>query len=147
MLLIVVMTGAGAGEEKGKIRLGYWTSGVSLPFGCVLEAKKFLEKDGVDVEYVRFSDPPSSLKALTTGDIDIAFGIPLSNFFSAAHDGAPLKLVAAVQLADAVVAPEDSSVRTWRTFWKNMPDSHRKMRIMSQHDGGICTMSPGIGPH
>lgn len=115
MLLIVVMTGAVAGEEKGKIRLGYWTSGVSLPFGCVLEAKKFLEKNGVDVEYVRFSDPPSSLKALTTGDIDIAFGIPLSNFFSVVHDGVPLKLVAAVQLADAVVVvPEDSSVRTWQ---------------------------------
>ncbi|MCZ4064639.1 ABC transporter substrate-binding protein [Oxalobacter aliiformigenes] len=115
MLLIGMITGAVAGEVKGKIRLGYWTSGVSLPFGRVLEAKRFLEKDGIDVEYIRFSDPPSSLKALTTGDIDIAFGIPLSNFFSAVHDGTPLKLVAAVQLADAVVvAPEDSSVRTWQ---------------------------------
>ena len=31
------------------MRIGYWTSGVSLGFGAVLEAQKFLQQRGLDV--------------------------------------------------------------------------------------------------
>ena len=39
-----------------KIKVGYWTSGFSLGFGAVLEQMKLAEKEGLDVEWVKFAE-------------------------------------------------------------------------------------------
>jgi len=36
--------------QAQKIRVGYWTSGVSLGFGSTIEQMKFLEKQELEVE-------------------------------------------------------------------------------------------------
>ena len=53
-----------------KIRIGYWTSGVSLGYGAVLENQAFLKKRGIDAEFVHFPDVNAPLKALASGSID-----------------------------------------------------------------------------
>lgn len=45
------------------LKIGYWTSGYSLGFGAVLEAGKFLEKEGVEVRYVKFGDVGAPARA------------------------------------------------------------------------------------
>lgn len=107
------LTPSSSAPPKEKVRVGYWTSGVSLGFGTVLEAEKFLEKEGLEVEYVRFPDLPSQIRALASGSIDITFGSPLSAIYAADEEGVPVVLVAASQPADAVVVvPEGSPIRT-----------------------------------
>ncbi|WP_321960663.1 ABC transporter substrate-binding protein [Paraburkholderia sp. J7] len=95
------------------VRIGYWTSGVSLGFGAVLEAKPFLQQRGLDVQFVRFADVNAPNRALAAGAIDFAFAAPASAVFSSASQGAPLRIVLATQPADvAFVAPEDSPIRS-----------------------------------
>lgn len=114
LMILVAFASSALAAGKDKVRVGYWTSGVSLGYGTVLEEKKVLEKEGVDVEYVRMPDILAQIKALSTGDIDIAYAAPISAVFSAIHDGVPIKLIAGTQLADAVVvAPANSSVKKW----------------------------------
>ncbi|MEC5318385.1 ABC transporter substrate-binding protein [Brenneria populi subsp. brevivirga] len=94
-----------------KIRIGYWTSGVSLGYGSVLESQDFLKKRGVDVEFVHFPDVNAPLKALASGSIDLAFGAPVAGVFSVAAEGVPVKIFAATQPADvAFVVPEGSPI-------------------------------------
>jgi len=96
-----------------KVRVGYWTSGVSIGFGAILEAGKFIEKEGLDVEFVRFPDLTSQIRALASGSIDATFGTPLPAVFAASAEGVPVSLIAVSQLADAVVVvPEGSPVKT-----------------------------------
>lgn len=83
-----------------KVRVGYWTSGVSLGFGAVLEAKDFLAKRGVDAQFIHFPDVNAPLRALAAGSIDLAFGAPLAGVYSAAAEGVPLKIFVATQPAD-----------------------------------------------
>ena len=98
---------------KEKVRVGYWTSGVSLGFGTVLEDQKFLEKQGLDVEFVRFPDLAAQIRALASGSIDVTFGSPLSAIYAADEEGVPVVLIGASQPADAVVVvPEDSLIKT-----------------------------------
>lgn len=98
---------------KEKVRVGYWTSGVSLGFGTVLEDQKFLEKQGLDVEFVRFPDLAAQIRALASGSIDVTFGSPLSAIYAADEEGVPVVLIGASQPADAVVVvPEDSPIKT-----------------------------------
>ncbi|MCW2483685.1 MetQ/NlpA family ABC transporter substrate-binding protein [Candidatus Symbiopectobacterium sp. NZEC135] len=72
---------------NGKVRIGYWTSGVSLGYGAVLESQDFLKKRGVDAEFVHFPDVNAPLKALASGSIDLAFGAPVAGVFSVASEG------------------------------------------------------------
>ena len=96
---------------EGKIRIGYWTSGVSLGYGSVLESQDFLKKHGVDAEFVHFPDVNAPLKALASGSIDLAFGAPVAGVFSVASEGVPVKIFAATQPADvAFVVPEGSPI-------------------------------------
>lgn len=96
---------------EGKVRIGYWTSGVSLGYGSVLESQDFLKKHGVEAEFVHFPDVNAPLKALASGSIDLAFGAPVAGVFSVAAEGVPLKIFAATQPADvAFVVPEGSPV-------------------------------------
>ncbi|MDJ1652503.1 ABC transporter substrate-binding protein [Raoultella sp. Ech2A] len=96
---------------NGKVRIGYWTSGVSLGYGAVLESQDFLKKRGVDAEFIHFPDVNAPLKALASGSIDLAFGAPVAGVFSVAAEGLPVKIFAATQPADvAFVVPESSPI-------------------------------------
>lgn len=100
-------------EAAQKVKIGYWTSGVSLGYGAVLEAKDFLAKRGIEAEFVHFPDVNAPLRALASGSIDLAFGAPLAGVFSTAADGVPVKIFAATQPADVqVVAPADSPINS-----------------------------------
>jgi ABC-type nitrate/sulfonate/bicarbonate transport system substrate-binding protein len=95
------------------VRVGYWSSGVSLGFGAVLETGKYLEKEGLTVEYVKFPDVNAPTKAMAAGAIDFAIGASAGTAFSVIADGLPLSIVLASQVADLdFVVPEDSAVRT-----------------------------------
>ncbi|MBS0848812.1 ABC transporter substrate-binding protein [Citrobacter sp. JGM124] len=98
---------------QDKVRIGYWTSGVSLGYGAVLESQDFLKKRGVDAEFVHFPDVNAPLKALAAGSIDLAFGAPVAGVFSIAAEGVPVKIFSATQPADvSFVVPEDSPITT-----------------------------------
>jgi sulfonate transport system substrate-binding protein len=96
-----------------KIKVGYWTSGVSLGFGSTLEQMKFLEKQGLDVEWVRFADVNAPTRAIVSGAIDVAFGASAAGALSIAADGVPVKIFLATQLAEVqFVVPESSPIRS-----------------------------------
>ena len=100
-----------------KVRIGYWSSGVSLGFGAVLEASDFFKDQGLDVEYVRFPDVNAPLRALASNSIDLAFGAPAAGVFSSAAEGVPVKIFAATQPADVLfVVPKDSSISSLGQF-------------------------------
>lgn len=92
-----------------KIKVGYWTSGVSLGFGATLESMKFLEKQGLDVEYVKFSDVNAPTRAVVSGAIDVAFGTSAAGALNIAADGVPIKIFLATQIAEVRFAVLDSS--------------------------------------
>lgn len=86
--------------EAAKVRIGYWSSGVSLGFGSFLEAGKFMEKQGLDVEFVKFPDVNAPTKAMAAGAIDFAIGASAGSALSVAADGLPMSIVLATQVAD-----------------------------------------------
>ncbi|WP_416414491.1 ABC transporter substrate-binding protein [Pantoea sp. App145] len=94
-----------------KVRIGYWSSGVSLGYGTVLEEKDFLAKHGIQAEFIHFPDVNAPIKALASGSIDLAFGAPLAGVFSSAAEGVPIKIFAATQPADVqFVVPQGSPI-------------------------------------
>lgn len=97
--------------EAAKVRIGYWSSGVSLGFGSYLEAGKFMERQGLDVEYVKFPDVNAPTKAMAAGSIDFAIGASAGSAFSVASDGLPMSIVLVTQAADLdIVVLQDSSI-------------------------------------
>lgn len=104
-------------QAADKVRIGYWTSGVSLGYGAVLESKDFLARRGIDAEFVHFPDVNAPLRALASGSIDLAFGAPLAGVFGTAATGVPVRIFAATQPADVqFVVPEDSPIRSIAEF-------------------------------
>jgi NitT/TauT family transport system substrate-binding protein len=100
-----------------KIRVGYWTSGVSLGFGATLESMKFLEKQGLDVEYVKFSDVNAPTRAVVSGAIDVAFGTSAAGALNIAADGVPIKIFLATQIAEVQFAVlEGSPIKSLADF-------------------------------
>lgn len=100
-----------AAHSADKVRIGYWTSGVSLGYGSVLESKDFLAKRGIEAEFVHFPDVNAPIRALAAGSIDLAFGAPLAGVFSTAAEGVPIRIFAATQPADVqFVVPADSPI-------------------------------------
>lgn len=100
-----------------KIKVGYWTSGVSLGFGSTMENMKFLEKQGLDVEYVKFADVNGPTKAIVSGAIDVAFGASAAGAFSIAADGVPIKIILATQTAAVQFAVlENSPIKSLADF-------------------------------
>lgn len=96
-----------------KVRVGYWSSGVSLGFGAVLEAGKFMEKEGLEVEYSKFPDVNAPTKAMAAGAIDFAIGASAGSALSVAADGLPMSIMLATQVADLdFVVLEDSPIKT-----------------------------------
>jgi NitT/TauT family transport system substrate-binding protein len=113
LVLVAVLTGAASASAQEKIKVGYWTSGFSVGFGGVLEAGKFLERQGLVPEYVHFSDVNGPTKAIITNSIDVAFAAPATGAFTLGIQGAPIEIVLATQVAEATfVAKEGSPVRS-----------------------------------
>ena len=97
-----------------KLRVGYWTSGVSLGFGSVLEQGKFLEKEGLDVEFIKFGDVNAPTKAIASNAIDIAIGASAAGALNIAADGLPIKIILGTQIAEAQFAVlADSPVKSF----------------------------------
>jgi NitT/TauT family transport system substrate-binding protein len=96
-------------QASDKIRIGYWTSGFSVGFGAVLELGKFVEKQGLQPEWVRFADVNGPTKALVTNSIDVAFAAPAAGAYSLAIQGAPVEVVLATQIAEAGFVVKDGS--------------------------------------
>jgi len=106
-----------AAHAADKVRIGYWSSGVSLGFGAVLEARDFLAKRGIDAQFVHFPDVNAPIRALAAGSIDLAFGAPLAGVFSSAAEGVPIKVFAATQPADVqFVVAADSPINSLAEF-------------------------------
>lgn len=104
---------SGVAQAADKVRIGYWTSGVSLGYGSVLEATDFLAGQGIDAEFVHFPEVNGPTRALAAGSIDLAFGAPLAGVFSAAAEGVPVRIFAATQPADVqFVVPADSPIQS-----------------------------------
>jgi NitT/TauT family transport system substrate-binding protein len=104
-------------QAVDKVKIGYWTSGVSLGYGAVLESRDFLAKRGIEAEFVHFPDVNAPLRALATGSIDLAFGAPVAGVFSTAAEGVPIRIFAATQPADAqFVVPEGSPIKSIAGF-------------------------------
>lgn len=111
-LLIAVLSCAGTAQAQ-KIKVGYWTSGFSLGFGVVMEQLKFAEKEGLDVEWVKFAEVNGPTRAIVPQTIDLAFAAPSTASMSIAADGVPVKIVLATQIAEAkIVVPAGSPVKT-----------------------------------
>src|ERR1700761_4010354 len=97
--------------QAAKVRIGYWSSGVSLGFGSYMEAGKFVEKQGLEVEYVKFPDVNAPTKAMAAGGIDFAIAASAGSSFSVASDGLPVSIVLVTQIADLdFVVPKDSPI-------------------------------------
>lgn len=104
-------------QAADKVRIGYWSSGVSLGFGAVLEARDFLAERGVDAQFVHFPDVNAPIRALAAGSIDLAFGAPLAGVFSSAAEGVPIRIFAATQPADVqFVVAADSPINSLAEF-------------------------------
>src|ERR671921_1348653 len=90
-----------------KIKVGYWTSGFSLGFGAVMEQMKFAEKEGLEVEWVKFAEVNGPTRAIVSQGIDIAFAAPSTASMQIAGDGVPVKIVLATQILEGqlVVLP------------------------------------------
>ena len=90
-----------------KIKVGYWTSGFSLGFGSVMEQMKLAEKEGLEVEWVKFAEVNGPTRAIVSQGIDVAFAAPSTASMQIAGDGVPVKIVLATQILEGqfVVLP------------------------------------------
>ncbi|MGH7769348.1 MAG: ABC transporter substrate-binding protein [Candidatus Binatia bacterium] len=100
---------ASAPSYAQKMKVGYWTSGFSLGFGAVMEQMKFAEKEGMQVEWVRFSEVNGPTRAIVSNAIDVAFAAPSTNSMGIAADGVPVTIVLATQIAEAQIVALDGS--------------------------------------
>lgn len=92
-----------------KIKVGYWTSGFSLGFGAVMEQMKFAEKEGLDVEWVKFAEVNGPTRAIVPRAIDLAFAAPSTASMNIAADGVPVRIVLATQIAESQLVVLDGS--------------------------------------
>jgi ABC-type nitrate/sulfonate/bicarbonate transport system substrate-binding protein len=104
---VFVIAFASTSATAQKIKVGYWTSGFSLGFGAVMEQMKFAEKEGLDVEWVKFAEVNGPTRAIVSHGIDLAFAAPSTASMQIAGDGVPIKIVLATQILEGqlVVLP------------------------------------------
>lgn len=117
LALIIGLVLPASWAHAQKIRVGYWTSGVSLGFGSTIEQMKFLEKQGLEVEWIKFADVNGPTKGLVSDSIDVAFGASAAGALSTAADGVPIRIFLATQIAavDFVVL-ESSPIKSFAEF-------------------------------
>lgn len=83
------------------LRIGYWTSGVSLGLGAVLETGDFLKKAGIDdVRFVHFAEVNAPASGLAANVIDVSFSVAGASAFSIAATGVPIRIFGATAPAD-----------------------------------------------
>src|SRR5258706_2585682 len=112
VLTLAIIAGGVTSTYATTLRVGYWTSGISLGFGAVLEAQKFFEKQGLQVQFVHFPDVNGPTTALASNAIDLAFGTSLAGAFSLSQQGVPVRMVAATQFVDGdIVVLADPPIR------------------------------------
>jgi len=100
-----------------KMKVGYWTSGFSLGFGAVMEEMKFAEKEGLDVEWVKFAEVNGPTRAIVPRAIDLAFAAPSTASMNIAADGVPVRIVLATQIAESqLVVLADSPIKSVAEF-------------------------------
>ena len=100
-LLALALIAASSSSFAQKIKVGYWTSGFSLGFGAVMEQMKFAEKEGLDIEWVKFAEVNGPTRAIPTQAIDLAFGAPSATSMAIIADGIPVKIVLSTQIAES----------------------------------------------
>jgi len=112
ILLAAALCACSAVAQAAPLRIGYWTSGVSLGLGAVLETGDFLKKAGIsDARFVHFAEVNAPASGLATNVIDISFSVPGASAFSIAASGVPIKIFGATAPADVTfVVPADSPV-------------------------------------
>ncbi len=108
-VLLVLAAGSASAAAQDKVKVGYWTSGFSVGFGAVLEAGKFLERQGLQPEFIHFSDVNGPTKAILTQSIDVAFAAAATGAFTLGIQGAPIEIVLATQVAEATFVAKDGS--------------------------------------
>ncbi len=109
---ISVVSLAAQAAQAAPLRIGYWTSGVSLGLGAVLETGDFLKKAGIDdARFVHFAEVNAPASGLAANVIDISFSVAGASAFSIAATGVPIKIFGATAPADVTfVAPAASPV-------------------------------------
>jgi len=109
VIVLTVFAWLAPTAQAQKIRVGYWTSGVSLGFGSTIEQMKFLEKQGLEVEWIKFADVNGPTKGLVSNSIDVAFGASTAGALSTAADGVPIRIFLTTQIAEVQFVVLDSS--------------------------------------
>jgi len=125
--------------QAAPLRIGYWTSGVSLGLGAVLETGDFLKKAGIDdTRFVHFSEVNAPASGLAANVIDISFSVPASSAFSIAATGVPIKIFGATAPADvAFVTQEDSPL-------KSLSELRGKKIGMSPSGSSVALMTAAV---
>lgn len=143
---LAITAAAPAAHAADKVRIGYWSSGVSLGYGSVLEATDFFRQRNLDIEFVRFPDVNAPLRALASNSIDLAFGAPAAGVFSSVAEGVPIKVYAATQPADVqFVVPEDSDIKTIDQFRGKKVGMSPAGSSVAAIAGAILAGNHGIG--
>ena len=149
--LFVIVPGSAWAQ---KIKVGYWTSGFSLGFGAVMEEMKFAEKEGLDVEWVKFAEVNGPTRAIVPRAIDLAFAAPSTASMNIAADGVPVRIVLATQIAEAqFVVLADSPIKSVAEFkgkkiGMSPPGSatHAIATTILEHNFGLKPGSYSVAP-
>ena len=113
MASLVIAASFALPAQAQKIRIGYWNSGTSLGFGSVMQAEKFVEKEGLEVEYIQFPDVNAPTKAIAADAIDFAIAASANGAMTIAAAGVPVKIVLASQVAQlSFMVLEDSPIKS-----------------------------------
>jgi NitT/TauT family transport system substrate-binding protein len=114
VLFAAVMSLLALSAQAAPLRIGYWTSGVSLGLGAVLETGDFLKKAGIDdARFVHFAEVNAPASGLAANVIDVSFSVAGASAFSIAATGVPIKIFGATAPADVTfVTPADSQIQS-----------------------------------
>jgi ABC-type nitrate/sulfonate/bicarbonate transport system substrate-binding protein len=112
-MAVVTLAVAATPARAEKVRIGYWNSGISLGFGAVMQAEKFAEKEGLEVEWLQFPDVNAPTKAIAANAIDFAIGASANGAMSVMTDGIPVQIMLASQVAQlSFVVLADSPIKS-----------------------------------
>jgi ABC-type nitrate/sulfonate/bicarbonate transport system substrate-binding protein len=109
LLALVAVTCSAVAAAQEPIKVSYWTSGFSVGFGTVLEAGRFVESQGLQPEFIHFSDVNGPTKALITHSIDVAFAAAVSGAFTLGAQGVPVEVVLVTQIGEATFVTKPGS--------------------------------------
>ncbi len=77
-----------------------------------MEQEKFLEKEGLEVAYRKFSEVAAPAQAVLNGDVDVAFAAPAAAAFNLGLHGAPIRVILATQVLEGrIVVGKDSPIQ------------------------------------